>query len=335
MCYNNVKKGGGYMTLSKLAQLANVSVSVVSKAFAGKEGVSRAMREHVFAVAKEHGCFEQFYHVPYDKPVIAVIIPEAISVYYIHFIEVLKKSMEQNGYTMLLSISNFDPEMTEELLRYYTEHSRVNGMVIFEDLPKLHGKTDTIIISVTERSDSGSENGIHLDLTQGLTAAVRHLKNLGHSRIAYVGEPLTQNKCDDLRRVTESEGLALPDELLVCSLHRFEDAGRDGLRRLMSLNDRPTAVFGAYGYITSGIISEAESMGLCIPDDLSVISMDSDPSPIHRILDVSRIPSGIDKICEAIMSALNHKLNPTVHKEADSLIIPSEFYTGDTVGRVK
>ena len=60
------------MTLSKLAALANVSVSVVSKAFSGRADVSDSMREHVFAVAKENGCFEQFYHARYDKPVIAV-----------------------------------------------------------------------------------------------------------------------------------------------------------------------------------------------------------------------------------------------------------------------
>ena len=70
------------MTLSKLAKLANVSVSVVSKAFSGRDDVSESMREHVFAVAKEHGCFHQFYHVPYDRPVVAVIIPEIISNYY-------------------------------------------------------------------------------------------------------------------------------------------------------------------------------------------------------------------------------------------------------------
>ena len=50
--------GGMKMTLSKLAKLANVSVSVVSKAFSGREDVSAAMREHVFAVAREHGCFQ-------------------------------------------------------------------------------------------------------------------------------------------------------------------------------------------------------------------------------------------------------------------------------------
>ena len=323
------------MTLSKLAQLANVSVSVVSKAFAGKEGVSRAMREHVFSVAREHGCFEQFYHVPYDKPVIAVIIPEAISVYYIHFIEVLKKSMETHGYTMLLSISNFDPEMTEELVRYYTEHSRVNGMVVFGDLPKDIKKTDTVIFSVSEKFDSDSESCIRLDLDSGLTAAIKQLKALGHRRIAYVGEPLTQSKYDDLHRAMVKEGLDAPDELSVCSLHRFEEAGRDGLRRLMSLTDRPTAIFGAYGYITSGIIAEAELMGINVPDDLSVISMDSDPSPIHHALDVSRIPSCIDKICEKIMSALNHNLNPTVHKKVDSLTVQSEFYVGNTITKVK
>lgn len=321
------------MTLSKLAQLANVSVSVVSKAFSGKEGVSRAMREHVFAVAKEHGCFEQFYHVPYDKPVIAVIIPEAISVYYIHFIEVLKKSMEQNGYTMLLSISNFDPEMTEELVRYYTKHSRVNGIVILGEPPRLTPETETVIISLTEKSDSDAQNSIRLDLSTGLSAAIRHLKSLGHSRIAYIGEPLTQSKCDDLRAALEAEGLSLSDELNICSLHRFEEAGRDGMRRLMALEGRPTAVFGAYGYITAGIISEAELMGLKIPSDLSVISMDSDPSPIHQGYDVSCIPSAIDEICPAIMTALHHSLNPTGAPNPPQSTVSSEFHMGNTTAK--
>ena len=138
-----------------------------------------------------------------------------------------------------------------------------------------------------------------------------------------------------LREAMEKAGLEISDELSVCSLHRFEEAGRDGMRRLMSLSDRPTAVFGAYGYITAGIIAEAEAMGLKIPDELSVISMDSDPSPIHRDLDVSRIPSAIDRICESIMAALNHRLSPSIHPNASSLTVPSEFYIGETMGKIQ
>ena len=69
------------MTLSELARLANVSVSVASKAFSGRGDVSEAMKDHVFEVAKKYGCFHQFYNVPYDHRVVALIIPEAISEY--------------------------------------------------------------------------------------------------------------------------------------------------------------------------------------------------------------------------------------------------------------
>jgi LacI family transcriptional regulator len=269
--------------------------------------------------------------VPYDKPVIAVIIPEAISVYYIHFIEVLKKSMEQNGYTMLLSISNFDPEMTEELMRYYTNHSRVNGMVVFGDLPPSIKKTDTVIFSVVENRASIAEGDIRLDLAPGLSAALRHLKSLGHSRIAYVGEPLTSVKASVMRSVMEKIGFEVAPELMVESLERFENAGRDGVRRLLALKNRPTAVFGAYGYITKGIIGELLSRGVSVPDEMSVISMDNDPSELHPSLDVSCIPSGIEETCLGIMTALNRALlSPNPHR-SDTVRIPSKFHLGETV----
>ena len=81
------------MTLSKLAKLANVSVSVVSKAFSGRDDVSESMREHVFEIAREHGCFQQFYHIPYDKPVVAVIFPELTSHFYMKYLEILKTQL--------------------------------------------------------------------------------------------------------------------------------------------------------------------------------------------------------------------------------------------------
>ena len=322
------------MTLSKLAQLANVSVSVVSKAFSGKDGVSDAMREHVFAVAREHGCFEQFYHAPYDKPVVAVIIPEAISVYYIHYIEVLKKSMEANGYTMLLSISNFDPELTRELVRYYTDHGKVNGIVLFGGAPELKRKSETVLITLNDSSTDSYSSTVRLDLRSGLSEAVRHLLALGHRRISYVGEPLTRMKCSILRSIIEETGLEVGNELMIESLHRFEDAGRDGVRRLLALDEKPTAIFGAYGYVTKGIIEEIEAHGLRVPEDISVISMDDDPATLHPFLDVSCIPSGIEATCYGIMDALNRALNTSDCQETNGIIIPSEFHVGETVSRI-
>ena len=206
------------MTLSKLAQLANVSVAVVSKAFSGRDDVSEAMREHVFAVAREHGCFQQFYHARYDKPVIAVIIPEAISKYYIHYIETLKKDMEANGYTMLLSISNFDAQLTRELGRYYTEHSKVDALILVGSRLdySFDCATDLICVASPKDMESGKGSCVSYDIGQGIRECVTTLYQKGHRRIAYVGEPLTSGKEDEVIREMKQLGIPVKKEYNCC-----------------------------------------------------------------------------------------------------------------------
>ena len=318
------------MTLSKLAQLANVSVSVVSKAFSGRDDVSESMREHVFAVAREHGCFEQFYHAPYDKPVVAVIIPEAISEYYIRYVQELKKGMEQNGYTMLMSINNFDHEMTKELVKYYTEHGKVDAVVILGVLPECDNKTNTALISIGKSSaDFGSF--VEISLAHGLEKALGCLKELGHKRIAYVGEPLTETKRELIEQLMKNMDIEVYPELMLCSRYRFAEAGRDGANKLLTLENRPTAIIGAYGYITQGIISALEENNISVPRDISVISMGDDPLPLHPTLDVSYISSMTDAVCSEIMKILKERMRSKKSNAFQHIDVLTDFHEGETV----
>lgn len=319
------------MTLSKLAKLANVSVSVVSKAFSGREDVSEAMREHVFRVAREHGCFQQFYHAPYDKPVIAVIIPEAISQYYIHYIEALKQSMERNGYTMLLSISNFDRQLADELVRYYTIHSKVDGLLLIANAGELPQNITTAVVSFGTDSTRNVGASIAIDMQAGLQKALQHLKENGHSRVAYVGEPFTNAQQDGLKVALERFGMEIRPEWFITSHARFEDAGRDGVRHILAEKERPTAIFGAYGYITKGILTELSDMGLRVPQDMSVISMDSDPFPLDPSLDVTCILSDIEKRCETAMKLLNERIHSGHPNTPRHIVLPATFHSGNTV----
>ena len=321
------------MTLKKLAQLANVSVSVVSKAFSGREDVSDTMREHVFAVARRHGCFQQFYHVPYDKPVVAVIIPEAISGFYIRYVEVLKQAFEERGYTLLLSISNFDPQMVEELIRYYTSHGKVDALVVLGSVKKLPEKTDTAIICIAslykEDHDASCCSVVH-QLSVGIEEALLHLKQTGRRRIAYVGEPLTEQKEEILRKKMKQLGFTIYDEYMVCPRTRFEKAGRDGIERLWSLAEKPDAIFGAYREITTGILSELEARGISVPGEVAIISMNSDPAPIYPTMDVSCIDSGIVNICNAAMELLAERIRVIPCPKPRIIALPSVFHIGET-----
>lgn len=319
------------MTLSKLAQLANVSVSVVSKAFSGREDISDAMREHVFAVARQNGCFQQFYHAPYDKPVVAVIIPEAISQFYIHYIEILKKSMEKNGYTMLLSISNFDRQLTDELVRYYTMHGKVDGLILISAANRLPSSSTAAIISLNVECESNIGACIVRDLKSGIASALQYLKENGHTRVAYVGEALTASKIELLTEEMHELDLELRREWIITSRLRFEEAGRDGVRRLLELSEKPTAIIGAYGYITQGILAELSELGIRVPQDMSVLSLDNDPFPLSSCLDVACVPSGIEKMCDMAMRLLGERIGSSHPNEPCRIALPTAFYVGNTV----
>ena len=323
------------MTLSKLAQLANVSVAVVSKAFSGREDVSEAMREHVFAVAREHGCFQQFYHARYDKPVIAVIIPEAISQYYIHYIEVLKKDIEENGYTMLLSIYNFDNNLKDELVRYYTRHGKVDGLILVGATFEGTEECDTVIISTSHHQGEGASS-VTLDPKAGMNACIEALLAAGHRRIAYVGEELTASRRKRILDLFRARGIEADECRFFTSRLRFADAGRDGVLHLFAGEEQPTAILGAYGYITQGILSALEERGLAIPNDVSVVSLDNDPSPLHPRLDVACIPSDTERICAGAMQILRERLgSPRPNENPIRIRLDASFHEGKTLARVK
>ena len=323
------------MTLSKLAQLANVSVSVVSKAFSGRSDISDAMREHVFSVARQHGCFQQFYHARYDKPVIAVIIPEVISKYYVGYVEILKKEIEANGYTMLLSINNFDEQLTSELIRYYTAHGKVDGLILVDSYATVSKDVSTAVVAISSSKTLDFSVSVFHSMQNALREAVECLYSLGHRRIAYVGEALTESKgdllCDELRRV----GISNSRELLYSSRLRFEEAGKDGVAHLFSdENNRPTAIFGAYGYITEGIITALLSRGYSIPEDVSVISMDNVPFPIHSSLDVAHIAYDMERASAEAISLLKSQMENPAKRLITAVELHASFSHGNSTGAV-
>ena len=67
------------MKLKDLANLCNVSVSTVSKAFCDADDIGDETKEMIFEMAKKNGCYEKYYKGRYHKFVVAVICPEVNS----------------------------------------------------------------------------------------------------------------------------------------------------------------------------------------------------------------------------------------------------------------
>ncbi len=67
---------GDIITIGKLEKSNRALVSAVSKAFSESGDISAEKKEHIFAVAKETGCYDKYCKNIYSKYGIAVIFPE-------------------------------------------------------------------------------------------------------------------------------------------------------------------------------------------------------------------------------------------------------------------
>jgi LacI family xylobiose transport system transcriptional regulator len=114
----------------------------------------------------------------------------------------------------------------------------------------------------------------------GGLSATRHLVELGHRRIAMVGGPLrmmcSRARVDGYRTALETAGLGI-DPALVREGNFHHEAGYVTGRELLSLPDRPTAVFAGNDLQALGVYEAARELGLRIPEDLSVVGFDDLP----------------------------------------------------------
>ncbi|MDA8319453.1 MAG: substrate-binding domain-containing protein, partial [Actinomycetota bacterium] len=117
-----------------------------------------------------------------------------------------------------------------------------------------------------------------VDDIRGGTLAAEHLLDLGHRRIAFVGdEPnpdlgfrSTRRRLLGYRRALAARGICQNPALIRLGAHS-STAAAALTRQLLRLPDPPTAIFAASDTQALGVLAGAEQAGLRVPDDLSVI----------------------------------------------------------------
>jgi LacI family transcriptional regulator, repressor for deo operon, udp, cdd, tsx, nupC, and nupG len=128
--------------------------------------------------------------------------------------------------------------------------------------------------------------------------AVQHLVDLGHRRIGLIRTSDTDGttwSSDVLRtrawrETLTAAGLEPAEELLVTETYAV-DAGARGMARLLALPDPPTAVFAYSDEIAIAAIGHVRSVGLRVPEDVSVVGVDG--HPLGALLGVTTVDQDV------------------------------------------
>jgi LacI family transcriptional regulator len=119
---------------------------------------------------------------------------------------------------------------------------------------------------------------VAVDFETGIRAAVDHLIDLGHRRLAHVSGPLGRRTArvrrDAFMKSVAAQGVD-PARVPVIEGGFCVRGGRRALAELLSTTtERPTAIFAANDLMALGVLWAAHEAGLQVPGDLSVIGLD-------------------------------------------------------------
>ena len=199
------------------------------------------------------------------------------------------------GVEAVLSDSEFDlvihnvetVEKRDQYLRGLASAQRTDGMLIIslppreEDLQRLAASAiPVVIIDAHAPAVEGLPHVVGDDLAGG-EAATTYLIELGHRRIAYIGDEFhdpygftsSQHRYLGYERALTRAGISVRPELVALGAHSRYEA-RELAAALVSSKEPPSAIFAASDTQALGVVSAAHEAGLRVPDDLSVVGYD-------------------------------------------------------------
>jgi LacI family transcriptional regulator len=126
----------------------------------------------------------------------------------------------------------------------------------------------------------GAGFAISMDDAGAARTATEHLLSLGHRRVGFItgsGEyALSGARLEGHRAAVRHAGL--PDDPALVAHGDFTFAsGAEAMRRLLALEDPPTAVVASSDQMSLAALDVAREAGLEVPSDLSIVSFDDTP----------------------------------------------------------
>lgn len=303
------------MNMTKLAKLAGCSLSTVSKAFKNSNEISKQTRDRIFEIAKQNNCFTKYYSPNFEKHVFAVICHELSSSVYSDIVEELYKKITDNGDMVIVSCNKFVDSKLDEILDYYTNFHKIDGLILLDSIRKYEDeiltKVPTVGIGSFYAEKKYNCDCVNTDMKNGIYQAISYFKEMGHTKIAFIGEFLTIEKVKYFKDAMERCNLSINEDWIITSSKRKGEAGYDAMDKLISLKSRPTAVFAAYDAVAFGAMKRLYDAGLGVPDDISLIGLNDISLAQFATPPLTTVSIPVTELTDAALNLLYRRLKYT------------------------
>lgn len=295
-------------TIRDVAAAAGVSVATVSKYMNGAQRFSAPVEARLKEAIEQLGYRSNPLArsmITGETRTIGVAILDISNPYFTNIVKGANRIALRHDYTLLLVDTEENQEREQPLIEALAQ--RVDGVIISsrmqEDAMDWMTKLNKPVVLLGRNAQCPIPSVSHDSYLGGYMLA-RHLLNLGHRRIAYLGFANSRWDAERIRgaRTCLSEaGMALD----VHDAHAPSTlAGKAACSSVMLGPERPEALICYNDLIAVGFMKEALALGFRLPQDLSVTGFDNVPYGEYAVPALTTIDMQSEKMGEAAMLKL-------------------------------
>lgn len=271
-------------SIKDIARLARVSHPTVSRALQNSPLVNAQTAAKIRKIADEAGYRASAVArglVTRRTRTIGLVVTTVADPFASEVVCGIEQTANDHGYSVFLADSNADPVREKKVVQAFAER-RVDGIIVTSSrvgalyLPLLAEMMVPIVL-VNDQHPGAFVHSVMIENLSGMRAVATHLAELGHRRIAYLGDRFGYQsdveRFEGYRQALHAVGIPDTPDLVAHGEGKTEPA-MEAMEKLLSLADPPTAVCCYNDMTALGAMRQVRVRGLRVPDDISVAGFD-------------------------------------------------------------
>ena len=301
-------------TLEDIASRSGVSLATVSRVINHSRPVSEELERRVKQAINELG----FEPKSPKLRTVAIIVPQILNPFLTDVITGAQQEAANVGlHSVILNITD-DPAWQRYHLQLL-DHFSFDGIVVLHtniarDIVLNFAARSRIPVVVIGRIiDSPHLYCINANRENAMYKVAKYLISLNHKEIAYIsGRPdleVSKSRLRGIERAFSEAGLSLKPHLYRCVESTIEGGFQAASKLLNQDRDkRPSAIMGFNDLIAIGALHAVRTVGLTVPDDVSIVGFDDISLSLHTSPPLTTVAQPKSRMGQMAMQKIFHLL---------------------------
>ncbi|GAB3794325.1 LacI family DNA-binding transcriptional regulator [Humibacter antri] len=331
------------VTVYDVAERAGVSVGTVSRLLSGRGYVGAASRHRIETAINELNFVPNRAAQSLTTKrtgLVGFLVSDLDNPFVAELAQAVNDRAAAEGHTLVICTAN-SPEERTRAVDTLRQHS-IDGLIVSPpESPELNAKLIDLrrqglpVVGIGLRLDPPTADVVSTDTKLGAKAAMEHLLELGHRRIAFVADEskstTTSGRMLGYRESLTSAGIRFHhDYVYKGPLTRA--TGFRAARAFEQLGQPPTAIFASNDAVALGVLQAAFASAIRVPDELSVVGFDDVDLAQHAVPPLTTVAQPKSEMGRTAADLILQRLRGGAPSAPIERILPCTLVTRSSTG---